>query len=147
MKKLLHEAVGAKAFLPLLLLVCFLGGCSGAGRVLPVDQRISFGQQDNGNGIFSYGSLTVGYSYQMTDENMIIDGDVNYRGGADSLDVRVLFLDTAGSVLEKKKVYSSGYRVTGSRMVDRRFKESLTVPPGSAGLSFSCFARPPRTRK
>ena len=78
---------------------------------------------------------------------MTIDGRVQYNHSVDSLDVRVLFLDTSGTVLQQNLVYSSGFRVTRSRITDRSFQKTLVVPAGVAGLSFSYVAQPRSSRR
>ena len=78
---------------------------------------------------------------------MTIDGQVDYRRRVDSLDVRLLFLDASGTVLQQKIVYSSGYRVDSSRKSDRSFHETMVVPPGVDGLSFSYSAQPRSSRR
>jgi hypothetical protein len=148
MKKILHVPVGRNVVLSLLVLIFFsFFGCSGVGRVVPVDHRIPFSQKENSQGNFSHGGLTVEYSYHMSGVNMTINGQVYYRGSVDSLDVRVLFLDASGTVLQQDIVYSSGYRVARSRKTDRTFQETLVVPPGVAGLSFSYSAQPRSSHK
>ena len=148
MKKIPHVTVGKNVVLSLLVLIFLnLLGCSGVGRVIPVDHRLPFSQEDNSQGSFSHGGLTVEYSYRLAGVNMTINGQVSYRRSFDSLDVRLLFLDASGTVLQQHLVYSSGYRVSDSRKTDRTFKETLAVPPGAAGLSFSYSAQPRRSHK
>ncbi|NOR25419.1 MAG: hypothetical protein GQ542_13735 [Desulforhopalus sp.] len=148
MKKTLHVPVEKNVVLslPVLMFLCILG-CSGVGRVVPVDHRLPFSQTDNSQGNFSHGGLTVEYSYRLAGVNMTLSGQVSYRRSFDSLDVRVLFLDASGTVLQQNIVYSSGYRVARSRKTDRTFQETLAVPPGVTGLSFSYSAQPRSSHK
>lgn len=148
MKKTLHVPVEKNVVLSLLVLMLLCNfGCSGVGRVVPVDHRLPFGQTDNSQGIFKHGGLTVEYSYSLAGVNMTINGQVSYRRSFDSLDVRLLFLDASGTVIQQHLVYSSGYRVSESRRTDRTFKETLAVPSATAGLSFSYSAQPRRSYK
>ncbi|MCP4342452.1 MAG: hypothetical protein GY799_27130 [Desulfobulbaceae bacterium] len=148
MKNIIHGTVGGNVILSLLILI-FLGafGCSGVGRVVPHDHRLPFNEQDNSQGNFSHGGLKVVYSYSLAGGSMTMDGQVDYRRSVDSLDVRLLFLDASGVVLQQKIVYSSGYRVGRSKKSDRTFHETMVVPPGVAGLSFSYSAQPRSSHK
>lgn len=112
-------------------------GCSIVGRVVPVDNRIVFTGQDSGQGIFRSGDLSVNYSYKLKTRRMELKGLVQTHEGFDSLDVRIRFIDAEGAVLNQKIVYSSGYRVTGSRDAERTFQVLLDVPTDAAGISFT----------
>jgi len=148
MKKILHEKTlhvlnGKLAILSLLLLIAFgLVGCAGVGRLVPADDRILFDEKGAGQGSFRQGGLTVAYSYRLTEGNISVGGEVDYTWAVDSLDVRLLFLDAAGTVLQEKMVYSSGYRVADSWKTERTFQKTMAVPPGAAGISFGYSAQP-----
>lgn len=143
MGNLIHGTVGRNVVLFLCILI-FLSvlGCSGVGRVVPLDHRLPFNEQDNSQGNFSHGGLKVTYSYSLAGGSMTMEGQIDYRRSVDSLDVRLLFLDASGVVLQQKLVYSSGYRVGRSKKSDRSFHETMVVPTGVAGLSFSYNAQP-----
>lgn len=146
MKNLRYLLLGKKVVLSLLLLMTFgLVGCAGVGRLVPADERILFNEKGAGQGSFRQDSLTVVYSYRLTDGNLTVGGEVDYTWAVDSLDVRLLFLDAAGTVLQKKIVYSSGYRVADSRKTERSFQQTLAVPPGAAWISFDYSAQPRRS--
>jgi len=108
------------------------------GRVIPADKRIMLSDQDKGGGTFHDGGCSVEYSYRLAGDKMMMQGQVSYRRSIDSLDLRAMFLDTSGTVMDQKLVYSSGYRESRSRDADRSFKETLVVPSGSTGMTFSC---------
>ena len=72
--------------------------------------------------------------------NMILAGKASYQGGADSLDVRILFLDATGVILQQKIIYSSGYRSGNTKGSNRVFQKTLDVPPGSAAITFTYSA-------
>lgn len=138
MKKILDVLIGKAVVLFLLIFISFeLLGCSVVGRVVPVDNRILFGEKEHSQGSYSYGGLTVDYSYRLAGGNMNLAGQVYYGRAVDSLNVRLLFLDATGTVLQQKLVYASGYRVSSSQTTERTFKETLVVPPGATGISFS----------
>lgn len=146
MKKILHGMIGKTAVVSLFLFVAFvLVGCAGVGRLVPVDKRILFDETGAGQGSFSRDALTVVYSYRLAEGNITVAGEVDYIWAVDSLDVRLLFLDAAGSVLQEKIVYSSGYRVADSWKTERSFQETMAVPPGAAGTSFDYSAQPRRS--
>jgi hypothetical protein len=143
MKKILHVLLNKKTVLYLLLLIAFgLVGCAGVGRFVPADERILFDEKGAGQGSFSRNALTVAYSYRLAEGSITVGGDVDYSWAVDSLDVHLLFLDAAGTVLQWKMVYSSGYRVADSWRTERTFQQTLAVPPGAAGISFGYSAQP-----
>ena len=135
-------------FLYLLVLICFgISGCAGVGSTIPQERRVSLTETENNQGNFSYGALTVKYSYSLVGgnlisagSNMILAGKISYRDRFDSLDVRILFLDAAGTVLRQEFVYSSGYR-TRDKSSNRAFQKTFTVPAGSVAMSFNYSAQ------
>ncbi|MGB3211012.1 MAG: hypothetical protein WBB19_09940 [Desulforhopalus sp.] len=142
MKNCLYLSRKKTAVLVLLVLVAFgFSGCAWRGTVVPVEDRIVFSEQEKRQGEFRAGRLAVDYRYSLAGSNMTLDGQIYYRGSVDSLDVRVLFLDTAGTILSRTIVYSSGYRLSSSWMSDRIIETTMAVPSGAAGISFSYSAR------
>ncbi len=139
MQKILDIPIGKATLLDLLLLLglsCVLLGCSGIGGVVPVDDRILFGGNTTGQGRFHQGQLTVDYRYRLTGGQMHLDGQVDYSFPVDLLDLRLLFLNQSGKVVERKIVYSTGYRLSRSWTAEHTFQETLTVPTGAVGISF-----------
>ncbi len=132
-----------------LLLLISLGffGCSNMGQVASVDNRALVSEKKSNQGIFKDGGLTVRYNYSLNGDKMFLTGDVSYRGAVDSLDVRILFLDPAGTVLQRKIIYFSGYRVFPPWGDERKIKTHLIVPHGATGISFSYSARPRSSHK
>jgi len=130
-----------RLYLSLLFLV-YVAGCSVVGWTVPVDNRILFAGQDSAQGIFRHGDLTVNYTYDLRATEMKLKGSVRLRGGFDSLDVLMQFIDAEGTVLKQKIVYSSGYRVARSWDIDRSFQTLLDVPPDAAGISFTYMSQP-----
>lgn len=136
------------AVLGLLLLISpGFFGCSNMGHVASVDNRELVSEKKSNPGIFKDGGLTLHYNYSLNGDKMSLTGDVSYRGSVDSLDVRILFLDPAGTVLQRRIIYSSGYRVYPPRRAERKIKTNLILPHGATGISFSYIARPRRSYK
>ncbi|OEU49370.1 MAG: hypothetical protein BA866_13465 [Desulfobulbaceae bacterium S5133MH15] len=138
-----------KTSLLYMLVLTFLGalGCAGVGSNIPPERREPLVEGENNPGNFSYGPLTVDYSYTVTGSNMVVGGSnmilagkASYQGGADSLDVRILFLDATGVILQQKIIYSSGYRSGNTKGSNRVFQKTLNVPPGSAAITFTYSA-------
>lgn len=150
MKKILHEKIlhvlnGKSVVLHLFLLIAFgLVGCAGVGWLVPVDDRILFDEKSAGQGSFRQGGLTVAYSYRLAEGNITVGGEVDNTWAVDSIDVRLLFLDAAGTVLQKRIVYSSGYRVARAWTAERSFQQTLAVPSGTVGISFDYSSQPRR---
>jgi len=129
-----------------ILFLVFLGvsGCAGVGTTIPQERLISLKEAENNQGNFGYGPLTVKYSYSLTGSslisggsNMILAGNVSYRGGFDSLDIRILFLDAGGTVLQQKFIYSSGYRDRSEKVSNLDVQKTFAVPAGSAAITFT----------
>ncbi|MBW1636347.1 MAG: hypothetical protein JRJ68_08745 [Deltaproteobacteria bacterium] len=138
-----------KTSLSLLLILTFLNisGCAGTGSNVPPEKRVDLIQAENNQGLFKSPPFSLEYSYTLTgssmisgSSNMILAGRAFYGGGADSLDIRILFLDSAGTVLQKKMIYSSGFRSDDARGSKHVFQKTLNVPPGSASISFTYSA-------
>jgi len=132
-----------KAGILYLLVLIYFGasGCAGVGSTVPQERRIPLIETENSQGNFSYGSLTLKYSYSLADGNMIFTGKASYQGGFDSLDIRILFLDAAGTVLQQEFIYSSGYRTDRERVSDRELQKTFAVPPGSTAITFTYFTQ------
>jgi len=129
----------------MLIMVSFgVLGCAGVVSNIPPERRISLVEAENNQGSFSYGSLTLQYNYALTGgslvmgvSKMMLAGKVTYRDRFDSLDIYVVFLDAAGTVLQKKFIYSSGYRTDEARVSDLAFQKTLEVPAGSEAITFT----------
>ncbi len=126
----------------LLILACFaISGCLGVGSTIPLEKRINLVEAKNNDGNFKYGPLTLEYNYGLAGSNMILAGKVSFSGGFDSLNVSILFLDAAGTVLQQTPLYSSGYRTGSRKGSDRIFQKTFTVPAGSAAITFNYSAQ------
>jgi hypothetical protein len=117
------------------------------GQVTQVDNQVLFGDQDHKQGVFTQGGLTVDYSYRLSGGNMNLEGQVSFSDRADSLNVYLLFVDGAGTVLVQKIIYSSGYRDSSRQMSDRTFQHTFIVPTKAKGISFSYTAQPYRGQR
>jgi len=135
-----------KAGLSCALILALLGlaGCAGTSSNIPMERRIDLIHAENNQGNFKSGPFVLGYSYTLTDDNiisgnsnMILAGQASYSGGFDSLDIRLLFLDQSGTVLQRKIIYSSGYRSNRTRGSKPAFQKTLRVPPGAASMTFT----------
>lgn len=148
MKNSVRMFVERTGVLCLLLLISFgLFGCSNMSHVASIDNRALVSEKKNIPGVFEEGGLIVRYNYSLNGDQMSLTGDVSYKEGVDSLDVRILFLDPAGNVLQQKIIYSSGYRVFPPWGAERKILVNLTVPNGATGISFSYSARPRSSHK
>jgi len=116
------------------------------GRVIPFDQRMELSEAGRINEIYDFRGLTVIYSYVLKDGSLQLSGRTSIPGGIDSFDLRVLFLDSSGKVLQQKLLYSIGYR-QGWWKSGPIFTKTLQVPPGTTSLSFTYSSTPKRGRK
>ena len=134
--------------LPLLMLASFgLIGCTHVGRLVPAEDRVLFTENQTGQGTFNTDGLTVDYTYKLQGRDLDLAGNAWYRGGFDSLNVYVLFIDSAGTVLQQRIAYYSGYRSWRHWHADNSFQETLSVPPGAAGFTFSYSAQPSYSKR
>ncbi len=131
----------------LILISLGFSGCADMGRVVSLDKQILFQVKGDSRGNFTSGKLSLDYSYNLVGDNMKLSGVVNYDYSADSLTVRLLFLDGSGRIIQQKIIYYSGYRVSRSRINDRAFRTSFTVPPDALGISFDYSAQPRNSQK
>ncbi|MEE4242382.1 MAG: hypothetical protein V2I36_13015 [Desulfopila sp.] len=119
-----------------IIVLLFLFGCSVVGTNIPESERIAFAGSQESTGTFKQGLLTIDYSYRLSGSKLSIAGNVGYLGGVDYLDVRVVFLDQQGVVLEQKIVYAIEYRKARGYSEVRNFEKILEMPVNSAGFSF-----------
>lgn len=129
-----------------ILLLVYLGvsGCAGVNTTIPQERWVPLTETENNQGDFGYGPLTVKYSYSLTGgslvsggSNMILAGKVSYRGGFDSLDILILFLDAGGTVLQQKFIYTSGYRDRTEKVSNLDIQKTFAVPAGAAAITFT----------
>ncbi len=130
----------------LFILMFCLSGCTMVGRVIPVDQRMELSEAGQVNEIYNYRGLTVMYTYALQGGNLQLSGRTSIPGRVDSFDLRVLFLDSSGKVLQQKLLYSIGYR-QGWWKGGPFFTKTFQVPPGTTGLSFTYSFTPHRGRR
>ncbi len=124
----------------LVLLNIGLFGCSTVGKVIPQERRIPFADTQQADGTFEKGSITINYSYSLSGTNMTLNGKAHYLGGADVLDIRVVFLDAQGAVIEQKLIYGTNYRASRGQQGDRTFEKTLAVPTRTTAFSFTYAA-------
>jgi len=130
----------------LTIVVCFLYGCSAIGTQVAESKRIALtGSQEN-SGTFKQGMLTIDYNFRLSGDNITLSGKVGYFGGVDSLDVRVLFFDQQGTVIEQKMVYSVPYRKGADSWGGRNFEKELKVPANAAGFTFDYSSQDRRNK-
>ncbi len=148
MAKVVRVSAGKIALVSLVILLALaFAGCAKLTRVTQVDNKILFDNQNKKEGIFTSGGLTVDYSYQLSGGNIDLKGQVSFSNRADSLNVYLLFVDSVGTVLVQKKIYSSGYRDSSRRMSDRTFQQRFIVPTKAKGVSFTYTSQPYRGQR
>ncbi len=147
MKKYATVSIRKVALLFIFILVPLsFFGCANVGRLASADNRVLFAEKGTNQGVYSDGGLTVNYNYSLDGKNLTLGGKINYPGSVDFLNVYIRSIDAKGTVLQQNTVYSSGYRVSRNWAIDRSFKETFVVPPGTTGISFSYSAQPRNSR-
>lgn len=135
------STVNPKALYLLILVILFLSGCAGMLPAIPGERQIALTQGDTIKGDYKYGWLILDYNYSLTHNSITLTGKVTYQDRFDSLDVRVLFLDSGGKVLQRKFIYSSGYRTGSGTVSDYAFHDTFDVPVGSKAITFTSSVR------
>lgn len=129
-------------FFAAVLLVASLSLIGCAASIIPLDRQIQLSEGANTQGSYKTGQLTVVYTYKRTGDSMVLSGTVSNSAGVDFLNVRVLFTDAGGQVLQKNLVYSTGYRTGHAYKGGSHFEENLKVPPGAVAFAFSYSSQP-----
>ncbi|MEE4134628.1 MAG: hypothetical protein V2I32_01005 [Desulforhopalus sp.] len=144
-KSFYHISPQRAAALLFSLMIFSLSGCTALLRTVPIEKQISLNQSDTGPGEFRHGDLTVDYTLTLDGRQMAINGRIAYQKSFDSLDVSLLVIDAAGTVMQQKLIYSSGFRTSTDRIHNISFSSSLVLPPGSQGISFRYTAQDRRS--
>lgn len=124
------------------LVMVFFAGCAMKSRPVTEGKRLPLQEKTTAVQRFKSGPLTVQYEYQRSGDTLTMYGSIGFRQSVDSLDVRILFLDAHGLVLDKKLVYSSGFRSLAARDSNRTFRRNLDVVAGTVSFSFEETSRP-----
>ncbi len=129
--------------------ICILAqaGCSVVGKTVSVDKRIMLSETQDGKGEFKSGQLTVNYNYRLQGNILDLQGEIYFNWGADSLDVRVLMLDSSGTVLDQKIAYSSGFRTMERSHKAKKFDAKVSAPSGTSGISFDYSSKDRSSRR
>ena len=107
------------------------------GSVVPVEKRVELLQTGTIQDIFKSNGLVVDYRYTLRDGSMLLSCSAALNFQVNSFDVRLLFLDAQGTVLQQKVVYSSKLQ---------NDQKSMNVPPGTGSISFTYSSQPFRGR-
>lgn len=121
--------------LTIVLAITILVGCTGKGRIVAQDKWISL--QEHGPIDYAQGSLWVKGEYIVEQSQLTVKGNTGLDFGFDSLNVRLLFVDGTGHILEESIVFSSGFRTERYSRGEREFMAKLEIPQGAVSFSFS----------
>ena len=138
--------VSPRSFKPISVLVMvltlfFVSGCAMKNQTIAEAKRVVLTEKTSAAEVYTSGPLTVNYEYQRSGDKMTMSGSIEFRQSVDSLDVRIFFLADDGLVLDKKLVYSSGFRSMATRDSTRTFRLNLEIPAGTVGFSFDEISR------
>jgi len=122
-------------------------GCSVVGLTVPAERRIQLVRGEIQEGVWKALGLSVTYGYRINQKDLSLPGSIEIAGGVkydfgstDSMDVWINFLDEEGKILNRRILYSSGYKTGRDGNKGRLFNEKLKTPPMTAGISFSHVA-------
>ena len=127
-------------------LTAALGACQSLGTApIAPDQRITLQPVGPHQGEADTGDLVVAYTYQIIEgtvrEIQISGGIRSARSRGDKTSVYLNFVDGSGKVLEKKILYSTGYKQDVYVRRPSTFDTTLPVPPDTAAIAFSSYVQ------
>jgi hypothetical protein len=138
-----------QAIYPILagLMMAALSACQSMGTFsIASDKRIALQPGGPHAGKADTDDLSVAYTYRLLTEpvsQIQISGGIHsagYRG--DKTSVYLNFVDDTGKVLEKKILYSTGYKRDVYIRRPSTFSTTLPLPPGTVAIAFSSYVKP-----
>ncbi len=129
-------------FVTVFIFMLLFAGCAMKSRPVTEDKRIALKEKTTAVETFKSGPLTVDYEYQRSGNTLTMSGSIDFRQSVDSLDIRVLFLDASGLILDRQLVYSSGFRSFAARDSTRTFRRQLDMVAGAVSFTFDETSRP-----
>ncbi len=144
-KKMILEAFKYWFVILSILLVAFQYSCVSSGQMaVAPERRIPLSKDTPYEG--SWESSDVTLEYQYVEQNDVIQLRVtgNAKRGYDQLMVRVEFVDAEGKVLEKKRIYNSGFRSGTTRMEPQNgtIEKTFEMPLKTTHIAFQSFLKP-----
>ena len=122
-----------------------LFGCSTIGKTVPVDKRIPLVSGGLQKGEQTVRGVVITYTYRMTQNTSDLSGLLEIEGTVQSrtisakiLQVWVNFLDSEGTILEKKALC----KLLGLGLERGDYQGKLDAPAGTAGFSFATNVAP-----
>ncbi len=122
---------------------CSPGVLTYKGAKVTQMNRMILLKQGEQQGVWKTAELSVSYNYQLTPDDLKLNGTTELIGGLSQgfrwikrLDVYLLFLDRQGVVIECPLIYSS----MANRVIDTiplKFETTLPVPEGTYTVSFA----------
>jgi len=112
-------------------------GCSMVGSIVPTAQRLNLVETGANEMVFKNGNLNVIYSYDIQGTLFNITGRTNKPQGLDSFNLRLLFLDADGKVLQQSIIATVGFREDRRAASELNFIKTLQLPTNTSAVSFS----------
>jgi hypothetical protein len=144
-KHVIHQVViGLKAAA---FLTAALSACQSMGTVsIAPDKRIALQPAGPHQGEADTGDLVVAYAYRLLPEpehRIEITGGIrSSRIRGDYINVYLNFVDDTGHVLQRKILYSSGYKRDVYIRHPSTFDTTLPLPPETSAIAFSSYVQP-----
>jgi hypothetical protein len=127
-------------------LTATLNACQSMGTAsIAPDRRIALQPAGTHKGEADTGDLVVAYTYRLLTEpepQIQISGGIRsarYRGNKTS--VYLYFVDDTGKVLERKILYSSGYKRDVYVRRPSTFDTTMPLPPETEAIAFSSYVQ------
>jgi len=128
------------------LLTTVLSACQSIGTsLIAPDKRIALQPGGPHQGEADTGDLVVAYTYRLLPDQQ---GQIQISGGirssrtrGDMTNVYLNFVNDTGQVLDRKILYSSGFKKDVYTRRPSTFDTTLTLPPDTVAIAFSSYVQ------
>jgi hypothetical protein len=143
-KKIILEAFKCWFVILSILLVAFQSSCVSSGQMaVAPERRIPLFKDTPYEGSWESSDVTLEYQYVKQTGVIQLSVRGKAKSGYDQLIVWVLFVDAEGKVLEKKRIYNSGFRsgTTGTEPQNGTIEKTFEMPLETTHIAFQSLLR------
>jgi hypothetical protein len=142
--KIILEAFKCWFVILSILLVAFQYSCVSSGQMaVAPERRIPLFEDTPYEGSWESSDVTLEYQYVKQTGVIQLSVTGKAKSGYDQLIVWVLFVDAEGKVLEKKRIYNSGFRsgTTGTEPQNGTIEKTFEMPLETTHIAFQSLLR------
>ena len=143
-KKIILETFKCWFVILSILLVAFQYSCVSSGQMaVAPERRIPLFKDTPHEGSWESSDVTLEYQYVKQTGVIQLSVTGKAKWGYDQLIVWVLFVDAEGKVLEKKRIYNSGFRsgTTGTEPQNGTIEKTFEMPLETTHIAFQSFLK------